>query len=271
MPRRRESSGALRVSEGAAIQRILRTCAVPRDAVLTVHSAIGHLSRQGYRAEAMIEALLEYLGNGTVLVPTMTWRTVTPENPVWDEIETPSHTGVLSEVFRTRYATARSLHPTHSVAGTGPLTRVLLSTHQIGNTPVPATSPYGLMRDYPAYILMIGVGLECCTAIHHPEEVIAPDIYLRPMQSAEKYELRSRDGTRLNFQLRRHARLLRDFPKFASLLAAKSCIRAGTLSGVPWTLVKVSDLLTEVFARLIEEPDFNLAASARTARLKKAG
>ena len=45
---------------------------------------------------------------GNLFMPTMTWRTVTPDNPVWDEIDTPSHTGVLTEVFRTGYATRRT-------------------------------------------------------------------------------------------------------------------------------------------------------------------
>ena len=71
----------------------------------------------------MIEALLGHLSGGTLVMPTMTWRTVTPDRPVWDELATPSHTGVLTEVFRTRYATARSIHPTHSVAACGPRTR----------------------------------------------------------------------------------------------------------------------------------------------------
>src|SRR5688572_29475041 len=156
--------------EREAILRILHSGRVPADGVLVVHSAIGGLSRQGFRAEAMIEALLGHLRGGTLLMPTMTWRTVTPANPVFDEIATPSHTGVLTEVFRTRYATVRSLHPTHSAAGVGPLARTLLSTHHLGTTPVPASSPYALMRDYSSHILTIGVGLECITAIHHPEE-----------------------------------------------------------------------------------------------------
>ncbi|MCX7153256.1 MAG: AAC(3) family N-acetyltransferase, partial [Proteobacteria bacterium] len=149
--------------------QILRSGRVPRDAVLVVHSAIAGLSRQGFRAESIIESLLEYLDAGTLLMPTMTWRTVTPQNPIFDEIATPSHTGVLSEIFRTQYATARSLHPTHSAAAYGAAARPLLAAHHLGDTPVPSTSPYGLMRDYPAHILMMGVGLECCTAIHHPE------------------------------------------------------------------------------------------------------
>jgi aminoglycoside 3-N-acetyltransferase len=248
--------------EWAALHGILRSFRVPPDAVLEVHSAISGLSRQGFRAEAMIDALLEYLEGGTLLMPTMTWRTVTPDNPVFDELGTPSHTGVLTEIFRTRYATARSLHPTHSVAGVGPLVRTLLSTHHLGSTPASASSPYGLMREYPAYILMLGVGFESCTAIHHPEEIIAPEIYLRPESEAETYELVDRAGRKTLFRLRRHRFAnRRDFPKYQSLLAAKDQIMSGDIGGVRWTIVLASDLLREVFARLIDQPDFNLVSS----------
>src|SRR4051812_11477296 len=209
-------------AEREALQPILSRFGVPTDAVLVVHSAIGGLSRQGFRAEAMIDALLAHLKGGTLLMPTMTWRTVTPQNPVFDELNTPSHTGVLTEVFRTRYASARSLHPTHSAAGVGPLAKTLLSTHHLGTTPVPASSPYALMRDYPAYILFFGIGLEMCTAIHHPEEAIAPELYVRPMQEAERYELRPREGAPVTFMLRRHLQPReRNFPKYGPLLAAK--------------------------------------------------
>jgi aminoglycoside 3-N-acetyltransferase len=242
--------------ERVALQSILK--GVPRDAVLVVHSAIGGLSRQGWRAEAMIDAMLEHLRGGTLLMPTMTWRTVTPANPVFDELATPSHTGVLTEVFRTKYATARSLHPTHSAAGVGPLAKTLLSTHHLGTTPVPASSPYGLMRDYVSYILMLGVGLETVTAIHHPEEVIAPELYLKPEAEAEDYELRDRSGRSMKFRLRRHIRTReRDYPKFEPLLAAKGQFQAGDFGGVPWKLVNGGDLLREVFAQLIERPNFN--------------
>src|SRR5262245_56244059 len=83
---------------------ILGGFGVARDGVLIVHSAIALLSRQGLQAEAIIEALLDYMANGSVFMPTMTWRTVTPAQPSWDEMRTPSHTGVLTEIFRTRYA-----------------------------------------------------------------------------------------------------------------------------------------------------------------------
>jgi len=233
---------------------------MPTDAVLVVHSAMKGLSHQGFRAERIIEALIGYLNSGTLLMPTMTWRTVTPANPIFDELDTPSETGVLTEVFRTRYATVRSLHPTHSVAGYGTAAKTLLAKHHIGNTPVPSTSPYALMRDYHAYILLIGVGLEMCTAIHHPEEVIAPDIYVEPLEKAERYELRDRFGTKIQYSLRRHKRLDRSFPKFARLLSAKGQLFAGEIGGTPWVLMKEQDLLREVFAALIERPDATLGS-----------
>src|SRR5690242_1481277 len=117
-PRQDQGSSACRVlmpvnRESNALIPILEGVRVPRDGVIVVHSAIARLSRQGFRAEGMIEAFLNYMRNGTVVMPTMTWRTVTPKNPHWDEIETRSETGVMTEMFRTRYASSRSIHPTH--------------------------------------------------------------------------------------------------------------------------------------------------------------
>lgn len=245
---------AARAKEAAALLPILERFAVPRSATLVVHSAIAPLSRQGFRAEAMIETLLDYLSLGNLLMPTMTWRTVTPDNPHWDEVATPSHTGVLTEIFRTRYAAARSIHPTHSVAGFGAAAPLLLSRHHIDTTPVSGNSPYGLMRDYDAYVLTLGVGLECVTAIHLPEETVNADLYVRPPEQAELYHCRDRHGVVHDVRMRRHPRLDRDFPQFASPLAERGLLQGGTIAGCPYTIVALADLLRHVFAALIENP-----------------
>ncbi len=237
--------------EAAAFIPLLERFGVPRDGVLVVHSAIATLSRQGYRAEAIIEALLDHMAAGHLFMPTMTWRTVTPDNPAWDEIATASHTGILTEIFRTRYAIARSIHPTHSVAGWGPAAPALLSRHHLDTTPVSQNSPYGLMRDYETYIFMVGVGLETCTAIHLPEETIAVDVYVRPPETAVMYPCRDRHGTVHQVWARRHWRLNRDFPQFGPPLAARGLLETGNICGCPYTIVAMSDLLREIFAALI--------------------
>jgi aminoglycoside 3-N-acetyltransferase len=239
--------------ERGALLPILEDFGVPRDGVLIVHSAFAQLSRKGFRAEAIIEALLDHLVDGNLFMPTMTWRTVTPAQPVWDEILTASHTGALSEVFRTRYASARSIHPTHSVAGRGPAARTLLARHHIDDTPVSGNSPYGLMRDYQTFILLLGVGLERCTAIHLAEETIAPDLYLRPKDQTEVYECRDRTGTPHRVLTRRHWRLDRNFPQFTPPLAQQGLLKSGEIAGCPYAIVAMRDLLREIFAALIAD------------------
>ena len=245
---------AARAKEAAALLPILERFAVPRNGTLVVHSAIAPLSRQGFRAEAMIETLLDYLDAGNLFMPTMTWRTVTRDNPHWDEMATPSHTGVLTEIFRTRYAVARSIHPTHSVAGYGPTAPLLLSRHHVDTTPVSGNSPYGLMRDYDSYVLMLGVGLECVTAIHLPEETVNVDLYVRPPEQAELYHCRDRHGVVHEVRTRRHPRLDRDFLQFARPLAERGLLESGSIGGCPYTIVKLADLLRHVFAALIKNP-----------------
>jgi aminoglycoside 3-N-acetyltransferase len=249
--------------EAAALRPILKRFGVPSDGVLIVHSAIATLSRGGYRAEAIIDELIEHMRDGNLFMPTMTWRTVTLENPDWDELKTPSHTGVLSEIFRTQYASVRSIHPTHSVAGLGPAAALLTSRHHVDNTPVSGNSPYGLMRDYETYILMIGVALEACTAIHLPEETINVDLYVRPVESAGLHPCRDRHGTVHQVLARRHWRLDRDFNQFGPPLMAKGKLETGAIEGCPYTIVSQRDLLREVFAALIDNPRGTLSIKAQ--------
>lgn len=240
--------------EYGALTPILERMRVPPHGVLVVHSAIATLSRQGFRAEAMIEALLDYMSKGTLVMPTMSWRAVTPERPAWDEIKTRSETGVMTEIFRTRYASRRSIHPTHSVAAFGAAADRLVARHHLDDTPVSANSPYGLMRETPAYVLTLGVGLETCTAIHLPEETIAPDIYLRPSEQAAIYPCRDRDGVVHQVRARRHWRLDRDFPKFGPPLQRTGAMQSGNLGDCPYAIVALADLLDTVFAKLAADP-----------------
>jgi aminoglycoside 3-N-acetyltransferase len=242
---------------------ILRAFGVPRDGALVVHSAIATLSRQGVRAEDMIESVLDYMADGDVFVPTMTWRTVTPAQPTWDEIKTPSHTGVLSEMFRKNYATVRSIHPTHSVAGRGPNAALVLSRHHLDTKPVSANSPYGLLRDYDTHILLLGVGLESCTAIHLPEETINPDLYLLPPETVELYHCRDRHGTVHEVRTLRHRRLDRNFPRFGPPLEGRKLLARGMDGDCPYILVFMRHLLREVFAALLKDPRATIGKSWR--------
>jgi len=243
------------IDEKKFIYDILTSSNIKSDSVLLVHSSFSFFSKRGFRVEAVIEALLSYLGKGTLLMPTMTWRTVTPSNPIFDLKNTPSHTGILSEIFRTNYSKFRSLHPTHSVAGCGVDAEYLLSSHHIGNTPVSANSPYGLMRDLESNILFLGVGFEMCTAIHHVEEQIDPNKYLLPEENTEVYDLIDASLNIHKFSLRRHRKLNRDFQKFENQIRPHSKLT----TGVNWKCISLCDLYKCIFSALLHEGSTTLA------------
>lgn len=234
--------------EQQVVDDILDSLDVRSDSVLIVHSAFRNFSQAGLTTQDFCAALSKRTQGGTLLMPAMSWREVNPQSPVFDAASTSSCTGVLSEQFRTDWATHRSLHPTHSVSGLGPLAGLLLGTHHEGTTPCAGNSPYGLMRDYDAHVLLLGVGLECCTAIHHGEEVMALDAYVR--EDLEPYTLTDKDGEAIQVQTQRHKKLDRDFPKFEAALTASPGFHSGTVCDTPWKLFILRELYRIVFSAL---------------------
>ncbi len=225
-------------------QDFLKDAGVRNDSVLIIHSAFRQLSRQQIRAEFFCDITLNYLTRGTLLMPTMTWRTVTSEQPVFNVRETPSHTGILSEIFRQRYASTRSLHPTHSVSGCGRDAEGLLSTHHYTGTPCSMESPYGIITNgdllHNTFFLLVSVGLESCTYIHYFEEVHAPEIYLQ--EQTETYLLKTATDNQMTYYLRPHRRLPRDFHQFGSKLARNNQLHFVSFEGVSFTLLAASNL-----------------------------
>ncbi len=202
------------------IPRMLERLGVPRGGIVMVHSAFRGFSQDGYSVEGVLEALMEYMHRGTLLLPTMSWRFVTPSNPFFDELETPCVTGILAETFRKTLATRRSIHPTHSIAGVGRQVDELLDGHHLDDTPCSANSPVGRLATLDGHIVMMGVSMDCCTLIHHGEEVVAPDVYLRPADQTETYECRDRHGEVHSVRLRRHYLLPRNYWQYQDILHA---------------------------------------------------
>ena len=252
--------------ERDAVTTMLAEAGVAQGDTLVVHSGFRGLSRAGHRAEAFIEALLAHLEGGTLLMPAMSWRIVTPDWPVWNAKDTPSHVGALPEIFRTRYAQARSTHPTHSVCGFGPGVAALLADPHCGDTPCAATSPWGRLAACNARILLLGTGFETCTALHHPEEVVAPHLYLEQPEQAAAYRCTAADSTVCEVRLRRHLRLNRDFPAYEGRIAARGALRSGSIDGVRWMAAAARDLMAEAFASLERHPAAHISPSAAPER-----
>ncbi len=139
--------------------------------LVLVHSALRTLGPVAGGADTVIDALLEAVGpDGTVAVPTHTWKVVNTDQPVFHQTLTPSNVGALTNVFRRRPGALRSLHPTHSVAAIGARAAAFVAGHEQDDTPCGAAGPYGRLRAWGGKILIIGAGLNSCTFFHGCEE-----------------------------------------------------------------------------------------------------
>jgi aminoglycoside 3-N-acetyltransferase len=247
--------------------RMLEALQVPRDGVLLVHSAFKGFARDGYDADAVLDALAEYMEPGTLLMPTMSWRFVKPQSPNFDELETPSNTGILTEKFRTRIAARRSLHPTHSVAGVGKDVDDLLDGHHLDDTPCSANSPFGRLVSADGHVVMMGVAVDCCTLIHHVEEVVAIDSYLRPSSERESYRCRDRHGREHEVKLRRHLFLPRDYYQFQDKLHAGGRLRIFRCDNSICRGFRAFDMADAVQAALSKRQDAIIAMPGQRYRM----
>jgi aminoglycoside 3-N-acetyltransferase len=175
---------------------------VRKSGTLLVHSSLKSLGRLPDGPETAVEALLEALGSGgTLLMPALSYATVKVENPFFDVSNTPSCVGALTEFFRKRPGTMRSVHPTHSVCGTGPGAGHMLSMHTRDVTPCGPNSPYSMLREKAGQILFVGCGLRPNTSMHAVEELVEP-AYL--YDGWVEYRIKLADGSETTMRVRRH-------------------------------------------------------------------
>ena len=172
------------------------TLGVKPDGVLLVHSSLKSFGKIPGGAETIIRGLLATIGEaGTLLMPGFSYETVRSSNPIFDVAQTPVCVGLIPETFRNFPGVQRSIHPTHSVCGIGPLAGEILGNHHLDSTPCGPNSPFHLLPKYEGQILMLGCGLKPNTSLHAIEEIVEP-----PYLFATPYPLTIQTGGKPPYQ-----------------------------------------------------------------------
>jgi len=176
----------------------------PGDTVL-MHSSYKALGGIEGGAKTFFEGFMELLGDeGTLVLPALSFATVTRENPEFDRQTTPSCVGYLTEYFRTSVpGVVRSLHPTHSCCALGKRAQELTGEHELDLTPVGPHSPFAKLPGCGGKILMLGCGTRCNTSMHGVEETAEPPYCLSRGNPVE-YVLRDGDRVLRQTALRHH-------------------------------------------------------------------
>ena len=175
----------------ATIVRGLRKLGLKEGDVVTVHSALSSFGKVEGGPRTVVDALLEAIGKtGTLLMPT-----ASSDKP-YNFRKSPSSMGAISEEFRKRRGTVRSMCPIMPTSALGPLARGLVENHHRSKSPY-INSPYDLAAKAGAYVLLLGVDQDRSTTLHCAE-ALAPAPYTREVQGQyvdEKGKVRTYKAT----------------------------------------------------------------------------
>ncbi|HIT90442.1 MAG TPA: AAC(3) family N-acetyltransferase [Candidatus Merdenecus merdavium] len=139
---------------------------------LLVHSSYKKIGDVEGRGDTVIDVLLEYMKEGTLILPTHTWDQIAiDKQPVMEVEHTASCIGILPDIFRQRPDVIRTWHPTHSVGIYGEKAQDLAKGEEFINTPCGPGSIWNKLLDEKASILLVGVDFTRNTFIHCIEEL----------------------------------------------------------------------------------------------------
>lgn len=157
--------------------------------LVLLHSASRAVGSVPGGAESIARAVLDACADRTLVVPTFTARRTDPstwtsppapeelfdairdELPLFDpEWSPPWGMGRLVDLVWRAPGALRSFHPVESVAAVGPLAASLVRPHPLDD-PMGPRSPWARMVEHDARIVLLGVGLERCSLLHHAERM----------------------------------------------------------------------------------------------------
>lgn len=150
----------------------LKDMGIKNNDTLKVHLSYKAIHPTTNGPDTVIDALMDYLEEGLLVIPTHTWGIINEKNPIYDPLSTKSNIGIIPNLFLERKDVYRSLHPTHSVAAYGKNALDFIKGEEVFTTPCPRDGVYGKLFDKHAKILLVGVTLNRNTYFHGVEEWI---------------------------------------------------------------------------------------------------
>lgn len=191
----------LQYTKEQLIQQLREMGIKPSDNLL-VHSSMKSLGPVEGGADTVIDALMEAVTEGLLMLPTHTWKQMSAEYSLFDPETEPVCVGIIPELFRKRPGVVRSLHPTHSMAVYGKGAEEYIQGEENRGTPCAPEGCWGRLRDKKAKILLLGVTHARNTYIHSIEESFG--VPERFTEEPVQFQVKMPDGTIKNVAMYRH-------------------------------------------------------------------
>lgn len=228
------------------------------DTVL-VHSSMKALGTDR-TPQAVIDDLLAVLGpKGTLLMPALTYASVTTEHPYFSVKTAKPCIGLLPTTFWQMDGVMRSLHPTHSVCAYGKYAREITAGHEQDETPVGPNSPFMRLLSYGGKLLFLGDILHACTFMHGVEEAFGTSYVLK--KERVLYTLEDMDGSTITRAMFPHdfAGWGQAYQRIKEVLAYPD-IREGKVGEATCYLVDAGALMAKATSLLEKDEHFFVTA-----------
>jgi len=220
--------------DGAKIKARLRSMGISESDTLLVHSNFKPDS--GFRGTPLdlVNALAETVGEkGNLLMVSIPFRGAAYEylalNKTFHVNKTISMMGLITEMFRRRAGTLRSLHPTHPVLAIGKNAQWLVADHDRCLYPCGPGSPFDKFRQLKGKILFFDVPFGAITFFHYVEDLLKGRLPF-PVYDDRLFSVNAVDSKGEIRVIRSYA-FSRDIPRSAEKLEAEMLRRGKILRG----------------------------------------
>jgi aminoglycoside 3-N-acetyltransferase len=240
----------------------LRWLGVRKGDIVMVHSSLSSFGQVDGGAKTVVLSLLEAIGQqGTLVVPTFS-HYLSQNEKVWDREHTPSLMGSISETVRTWPGSIRSNHAAHPLAAIGQKAKDLCAKpYKTGTGP---DSPFQLLVEMNASILLMGVDYSRCTIFHLLEAAAkVPYRYLEERKAVTIIDgMKNENGSAWEYT--RTEGTYNDFMPFGRLLEEQGIvIKIHTIGSSVNRLFKAGDMYRLGMKILTQDPYFLLDKNSK--------
>lgn len=227
---------------------------------LLVHSSMKSIGQVDGGADMVLDAFIEHMSQGLLVMPAHTWSCINAENQVFDVRESKTCVGILTELFRKRAGVIRTLHPTHSLSAFGADAKAFTDGQEKFDTPCAPQSCYGKLEQRNAKVLLVGVDFSRNTLVHCIEE--AAHVQGRMTDTHELLYSRDYNGNLINVPSRRHSNANSDrYVKLEPVMFERNLLQRVKFGDADCLLFNVKDLFSVTLELLNKNPrlfdDFN--------------
>lgn len=186
----------------ANLMQDLKNMGLKAEDSLMVHSSMKSIGPVEGGADTVVDALMEYLSEGLLMMPTHTWAQMSAGYNMFDPENEPACVGIIPNIFLKRPGVVRSLHPTHSIAAYGTGAAEYVKGEENCTTPCTPGGCWDRLKTINAKILLIGVNHVKNTYIHSVEETLG--VPERFTAEPTMFKIKMPDNTFKEIQMYRH-------------------------------------------------------------------